>query len=80
MPGLTDGGPYPKDVKTCSACDADMVFLKTKRGKWMPVNVVPTNNTLRGPTAGEINFVYGEHQPHFTTCPCAGEFRRGSDD
>ena len=53
-----------------------MVFLKTKKGKWIPVNVIPTDSEFRGPNAGEIKFVYGEHQPHFSTCPCAGEFRK----
>lgn len=68
-------GPYPKDVKQCQACEADMVFLKTKRGKWMPVNVVPTEPGFRGPNAGERKFIYGEHQPHFVTCPEASTFR-----
>ncbi len=57
-----------------------MVFLKTKKGKWMPVNVVPTESGFRGPNAGETKFIYGEHQPHFVTCPCAGEFRKGGPD
>lgn len=71
-----DAGPYPKDVKPCEACEADMVFLRTKKRKWIPVNVVPTESKFRGPNAGETKFVYGEHQPHFMSCPCAGEFRR----
>lgn len=53
-----------------------MVFLKTKKGKWIPVNVIPTDSEFRGPNAGEIKYKHGEHQPHFVTCPCAGEFRR----
>ena len=71
-----DAGPYPKDVKQCRACEADIVFMKTRKGKWMPVNVIPTEHEFRGPTAGETRFRHGEHQPHFVTCPCAGEFRR----
>ena len=63
-----DAGPYPKDVKQCRACEADIVFLKTRKGKWMPVNVVPTEREFRGPNAGELKFRYGEHQPHFVTC------------
>jgi hypothetical protein len=55
-----------------------MVFLKTKRRKWLPVNVVPTKSHLRGPNAGETKFIYNEHEPHFATCPCAGEFRKGA--
>lgn len=70
-----DAGPYPKDVKQCRACEADMVFLKTKRGKWMPVNVVPTESEFRAPNAGERKFIYGEHQPHFVTCTDPAPFR-----
>ncbi len=77
---MSDAGPYPKDIKQCRACEADMVFLKTKRNKWLPVNVVPTESHFRGPNAGETKFVYNEHQPHFATCPCAGEFRRGQNN
>lgn len=71
-----DTGPYPKDLKQCRACEAAIVFLKTKKGKWIPVNVDPTDDDFRGPSAGEKKFMYGEHQPHHATCPCAGEFRR----
>ncbi len=62
-------GPYPKDVTQCRACEADIVFLKTKKQKWIPVNVVPTEHEFRGPNAGETAFKYGEHQAHFSTCP-----------
>lgn len=74
---LTDGGPYPKDVTKCRACEVDIVFVKTKRGKWMPVNVVPTESKFRGPTAGELKFKYGEHEPHWSTCTEAHVFRTG---
>jgi len=78
--GLAGSGPYPKDVKQCRACDADIVWLKTKRGKWMCVNVVPTKSEFRGPTAGETKYTHDEHEPHWATCPCAGEFRKASTD
>ena len=69
-------GPYPKDVSQCRGCEADIVWMKTKRGKSMPINVIPTESQFRGPNAGELKFVFGEHQSHFQTCPCAGEFRK----
>ena len=75
-----DAGPYPKDVKQCRACEADIVWMKTKKGKWMCVNVVPTKAEFRGPSAGENKYKYGEHEPHWATCPCAGEFRSGSGE
>ena len=73
-------GPYPKDISKCRACDADMVWVKTKKGKNMPVNVVPTKAEFRGPNAGETKFVYGEHEPHWSTCSCADDFRVVRDD
>ena len=69
-------GPYPKDIAQCRGCEADIVWVKTKRGKSMPVNVVVTETQFRGPRPGELKFAYGEHQSHFQTCPCAGEFRK----
>ena len=69
-------GPYPKDVKQCRGCEADIVWMRTKKMKWIAVNVMPDDQELRGPTAGEDRFKYGEHQAHFVTCPDAGSFRR----
>lgn len=70
-------GPYPKDISQCKGCEADIVWVKTKAGKNMPVNVLPTEPDFRAPRPGELKFVYGEHESHFQTCPCAGEFRHG---
>ncbi len=61
-------GPYPKDIVTCSGCEADIVWMKTKKGKSIPVNVVPTAVSFRGPRPGELKFVFGDHQCHFDTC------------
>ena len=69
-------GPNPKDVKSCRSCGADIVFLKTKKNRRMPVNVVPTEPAFRGPNNGEILFVYGEHQSHFQTCDKPERFRK----
>ncbi len=74
-------GPYPKDVSQCQGCGVDVVWMRTKRRKWIMANVMVVDNSdLRGPNAGEDRFKYGEHQSHFATCPEAGSFRRGSDD
>ena len=73
---MTGAGPNPRDVVPCRACGADIVFVKTKNGKQMPVNVMPTEKPFRGPNAGELMFVYGEHQSHFQTCPEAPRFRK----
>lgn len=68
-------GPNPADIVGCRSCGADLVFLRTKKGKQMPVNVMPTEPGFRGPDAGETEFVYGEHQSHFQTCDNAARFR-----
>lgn len=54
-----DAGPYPKDVTQCRACEADIVFVRTKKRKWMPVNVIPTESEFRGPRAGAYMEMYG---------------------
>ena len=73
---MSGAGPNPADVVKCSACGADIVFVRTKSGKRMPVNVMPTDKRFRGPNAGELDYVHGEHQSHFATCVEADRFRR----
>ena len=73
---MSDPGPYPKDVSQCRGCGSDIVFLRTKGRKWIPVNVVPTDADLRGPNAGEDKFKYRVHQAHFDTCTDAPVFRK----
>lgn len=73
---MNGAGPLTEDIVHCRACGAEIVFVRTKAGKRMPVNVVPTDKKHRAPNAGELEFVYGEHQSHFMTCPQADAFRR----
>jgi hypothetical protein len=73
---MTGAGPWPQDVMQCRTCKADIVWLRTKAGKSMPVNVQPTAAPFRGPTAGETAYKHGEHQSHFVTCPQRDEHRR----
>ena len=61
-------GPYPKDVSQCMGCEADIVWMKTKGGKGIPVNVLPTDSKYRGPRPGELRYIFGDHQCHFDTC------------
>jgi hypothetical protein len=75
-PHATLAGPDPKDISRCRSCRAELVFLRTKNGKRMPVNVVPTEPAFRGPNNGEVLFCYGEHQSHFQTCTNPGAHRR----
>ncbi len=76
MISSTGPGPLPKDVTHCRACGAHIVFVRTKKGKLMPINVNPTSAEFRAPNAGELAYVHKEHQPHFLSCPKADEFRQ----
>ena len=73
---MNPGGPRPQDIAHCRACGADMVYLRTKNGARMPVNVMPTDASFRGPNAGELVYIHREYQSHFITCPEAGRFRQ----
>jgi hypothetical protein len=60
-----------KKMKTseCRSCGAEIVWIKTELGKWMPVDA----DTI---TEGDEVFDPGEHVSHFSTCPDAGAHRR----
>jgi hypothetical protein len=83
MPLTTDRSKYPnqRDIAKCrgSDCGADIVWLKTKAGKRIPVDAMPAKKTAaekwRPPYAGETEYVHGEHKPHHIDCPNAEDFR-----
>ena len=55
----------------CKKCNAQIEFIKTTAGKFMPVDIEPrvTIVTDKGEVkTGRIS--------HFATCPAADEFRR----
>lgn len=55
---------------TCRSCGKEIVFLKTKKGKSIPVNA----ETIQGK---ETMFdVAKGHVPHFSDCPEAGKWRK----
>jgi hypothetical protein len=62
----------------CQSCNANIVFLKTKKGGYIPVNkssLTPSDLiVLRN--KGSLSFRYGEHITHFATCPNASKHRR----
>ena len=54
----------------CRACFREIVFLKTVKGKWMPVNAE---------TAQPEETIYSKekgHISHFVDCPKAKEFKK----
>lgn len=56
-------------IKQCRACGRDIVFLRTKKGKLIPVNAETVNRE-------DMQFEYGRHVAHFSDCPEADTFRR----
>lgn len=63
---------------TYCECNSAIVFLKTKTGKDMPVDIDSISEEEKGKIIkGEIvSFEYGRHISHFATCPKANKFRR----
>ena len=56
-------------VKTCSSCNAPIVWLLTKTGGRMPCDAA---------TVGieDTTYVHGTHISHFATCPNATHHRK----
>ena len=75
---LTPSGPTRDEITVCKRCRAEIMFLRTRLGRQMPVNVTVVGNgeSFRAPNHGEIHYCPGEHQSHFATCVAAAEFRR----
>lgn len=57
----------------CRSCDARIVWLKTQKGKNMPVDW--TEDAQVDADAGRV-FDFNEHISHFKTCPDADQHRR----
>jgi hypothetical protein len=71
----------------CRSCNADVIWVKTEAGKWMPLNaeaVRPEEGrnhfVIRGDTAIAIPQLVFSDEPHyvshFSTCPDAASWRR----
>lgn len=82
---LSNAGPLAKDIVLCRKCGEPIVFLQSINAKKgtrsrMPVNLKPTTPKLRPPDAGEVTFIFGQHQSHFATCASAEYFWRQRDE
>ena len=66
-----DGNPPSKPFSTnkCRKCKAAIVFVRTAKGKQMPVNAETW-------TQGEVLYNPEKHVSHFATCPAAAHFRK----
>lgn len=68
----------PFDIVKCKSCNSEIVWLKTKTGKNMPVNVPKFED---GESAHEAVTTALEFNPdymisHFATCPNANKHRK----
>ena len=64
-------------VQQCKKCNADIVFLKTKNNKAIPVDYdTLTHEDMTNLSSGDVLFRFGEHVSHFATCPDANKFRK----
>ena len=61
----------------CKSCDAEIYWVKTKKGKAMPVDMdsVDQYYTIHGKMPTEFR-QEGILTSHFATCPNANEFRQ----
>lgn len=57
------------DITSCRSCEADIVWLRTRAGKNMPVDA----DTVE---PEDTEFDPEKHTSHFATCPQAGQHRR----
>ena len=56
-------------IKQCRACDAPIVFLRTKKRKLIPVDAETVDHD-------DYQFDPKKHTAHFATCPEADKFRK----
>ncbi|MBI2801270.1 MAG: hypothetical protein HYX63_13495 [Gammaproteobacteria bacterium] len=56
-------------ITQCRACGADVVFLRTKKMKLMPVDAATVAHD-------DYQFDDTKHVSHFATCPHADQYRR----
>lgn len=53
---------FKKRIANCRDCGAEIVFLKTAKGRKIPINAATVAD-------GDELFAAQEHQVHFNTCP-----------
>jgi len=63
-------------IKKCS-CGKEIVFLKTKKDKWIPVN--RESLSMTDFDTENLLFEYGRHIAHFTECPDSKNYRKGGE-
>ena len=68
------------NLTSCKACAEQIIFLKTKNNKTIPVNFSSVSSVEKEFAAigKEFPFVYGRHISHFATCTDSDKFRSSS--
>ena len=62
------------DKANCSACGAEIYWIRTLKGARMPVNVAKKMIMVHA-SEGRYHAVTG-HESHFSSCPKASDFRK----
>lgn len=57
-------------TQKCRSCGAEIIWLKTDKGKSMPIDAHSVE-------LGDEQFEHGRHTSHFSSCPNANQHRRG---
>lgn len=80
---MTDGNLFQDQaIKKCRSCGAPVIFIKSKRGKWMICDAEPLpaslgevrtfeDGSVRQAKEGEIGYI-----DHHATCPDVKKFRK----
>lgn len=69
-------------MSKCKSCKAEIIWGKTKKDKWIPINFDSLSSTdlrylqVANAEQNPILFRYGEHISHYATCPEADKFRK----
>ncbi len=63
--------PEEKKIAVCRKCGEHILWVKTRKGKNMPIDYKPEFEN-------DTEFKYGRHICHFSTCPNANDFRKGN--
>lgn len=54
----------------CKACNAEIKFIRTEKGRQMPVDVKPIT------VITELGKTIRAYQPHWASCPGADQFKK----
>lgn len=62
----------------CRGCGAAIEWFKTLKGKSMPMNLGATPRRVTGDASGRAVGFYSSADAHWSTCPKANLFSRGT--